>query len=104
MIARAPFDALADVLLAETRGDEVLLLGYYAEDSDFARFNHARLRQAGHVAQRELRLELIDGARLEFADHDVSGRALDERDDAVLGRADDGVDLPVADFLTRLDN
>ena len=56
MITRDAFDTLADALLAEARGGEVLLLGYYAEDSDFARFNHARLRQAGHVAQRELRL------------------------------------------------
>ena len=85
MIARAPFDALADVLLAETRGDEVLLLGYYAEDSDFARFNHARLRQAGHVAQRELRLELIDGARHASADLQLQG---DAQADLALARAE----------------
>ena len=63
MIARNAFDTLADALLGETRGDELLLLGYYGEATDFARFNHARLRQAGHVTQHELRLELIDGAR-----------------------------------------
>jgi hypothetical protein len=49
-------------------------------------------------------IELFDCARLELADHDVSGGPLDEGDDAVLGRADDGIDLPVADFLTRLDS
>lgn len=68
MITRDAFDTLADALLAEARGGEVLLLGYYAEDTDFARLNRARLRQAGHVAQRELHVELIDGARHASAD------------------------------------
>jgi len=63
MNARTRFDALADALLAETATNEVLLLSYYAETSDFVRLNHARVRQAGHVSQHELRLELVIGAR-----------------------------------------
>ena len=63
MTSREAFDDLADALLAEARGAEVLLLGYYAEDSDFVRFNRARVRQAGHVSQAGLHLELIDGQR-----------------------------------------
>ncbi|HEY5789833.1 MAG TPA: metallopeptidase TldD-related protein, partial [Gammaproteobacteria bacterium] len=63
MNERARFEALADALLAQVRGGEVLLLGYYAEHSDFARLNRGRVRQAGHVLQRELRLELVDGTR-----------------------------------------
>ena len=73
MNARANFDALADALLAEAAGNEVLLLGYYAEDSDFVRLNHARVRQAGHVSQRELRLELVCGARHASIDLQLQG-------------------------------
>ena len=73
MNARAGFDALADALLAETAGDEVLLLDYYAEASDFVRLNHARVRQAGHVSQRELRLELVTGARHASSDLQLQG-------------------------------
>jgi len=73
MNARTRFDALADALLAETPTDEVLLLGYYAEASDFVRLNHARVRQAGHVSQRELRLELVTGARHASTDLQLQG-------------------------------
>jgi len=57
------FYELADELIAALAGDEVLLLHLAGEESDFARFNHSAIRQAGHVAQGELSLELIDGRR-----------------------------------------
>ncbi len=85
MITRDAFDLLADALLGEARGDEVLLLGYYAEDSDFARLNRARLRQAGHVAQRELRIELVDGARHASVDLPLQG---DRDADLALARTE----------------
>ncbi len=44
-------------------------------------------------------VELLCGARLELADQDVTGFALDQADDAVLvAVAHDGVDLPMAEL------
>jgi len=79
MSEQEEFFALADALCAEARSGEVVLLSYYAEASDFVRFNRARVRQAGHVAQRDLRLELIDGARHAAADLSLQGDAASDR-------------------------
>lgn len=72
---QSDFNQLADSLFARLTGDEVLLLSFDGEESDFVRLNHARVRQAGRVQQRVLRLELIDGdkhasARLTLAGGD----------------------------------
>jgi predicted Zn-dependent protease len=61
--ARAQFKGLAESLSATCRSGEVLLLSYYGEDSDFARINQSRMRQVGHVSQREVHLTLIRGQR-----------------------------------------
>ena len=71
------FYDLADALFAHLRGDEVLLLSFDGETSDFVRLNHARVRQAGAVAQRSLRLELIDGDRHASASLTLSGTDAD---------------------------
>ncbi len=42
---------------------EVFLAGFLGENSDFVRLNHNRIRQAGHVVQRECRVSLIRGRR-----------------------------------------
>lgn len=42
---------------------EVLLLGLDAERSDFVRFNHGRVRQAGSVEQRTLEVRLLRAGR-----------------------------------------
>ena len=57
------FFALAARLTASLRGNEVLLCNLSAERSDFVRFNHARVRQAGSVEQAYLTLRLIAGRR-----------------------------------------
>jgi predicted Zn-dependent protease len=57
------FFELADFAVGELRGSETLLAGFSAEASDFVRFNRARVRQAGSVAQAFLRLTLIDQGR-----------------------------------------
>jgi predicted Zn-dependent protease len=54
-LAQCTFEGLAD--------REVLLLNLEAEDSDFVRVNRARVRQAGHVRQQVLRVELIRDGR-----------------------------------------
>ncbi len=63
------FFALADVLQAQLQGGETLLLSFDGEDSDFIRFNQARVRQAGSVTRRSLALDLI------AADRHAAGRA-----------------------------
>jgi predicted Zn-dependent protease len=46
-----------------TQPDEVWLLNYRGEESDFARLSRNRIRQAGHVAQHQCHLKLIQGRR-----------------------------------------
>jgi len=57
------FFDLADYSIGQLRGTETLLVGFCGEASDFIRFNHARVRQAGSVTQAFLRLTLIDHGR-----------------------------------------
>jgi predicted Zn-dependent protease len=57
------FFDLADFLTTLLRGAEVFTATLSAEESDFVRFNHGRVRQAGQVTQRRLSLDLIDGRR-----------------------------------------
>lgn len=57
------FYALADHLTTLLKGEEVFTCAFAGEDSDFVRFNQARVRQAGHVAQRSITLDLIEGKR-----------------------------------------
>jgi predicted Zn-dependent protease len=54
---------LADYAIGQLRGTETLLANFAGETSDFVRFNHARVRQAGSVTQAYLRLTLIDHGR-----------------------------------------
>ena len=57
------FFTLADALQAQVHGAETLLLSFDGEDSDFIRFNRARVRQAGSVARRSLALDLSAAGR-----------------------------------------
>ncbi|MDQ3775988.1 MAG: metallopeptidase TldD-related protein [Pseudomonadota bacterium] len=59
--ARDKFDRLMDELERLCLPGEVFLAGFLGEDSDFVRLNHNRVRQAGHVVQRECRVSLIRG-------------------------------------------
>ena len=61
--ARNYFDELAAWAIAQLSGDEVMLASLAGEDSDFVRFNHAAVRQAGSVEQRSMSIDLIDGSR-----------------------------------------
>ncbi|HUD25593.1 MAG TPA: metallopeptidase TldD-related protein [Burkholderiaceae bacterium] len=57
------FFELADHATRQLRGTETLLTTFCGETSDFVRFNRARVRQAGSVAQAWLRLTLIHQGR-----------------------------------------
>lgn len=57
------FHAVSDQLVGLLQKDEVLLGNFSAEESDFVRLNKNQVRQAGHVVQRAIGLELIRGRR-----------------------------------------
>jgi predicted Zn-dependent protease len=57
------FYELSDLLCAGLGRDEVLLLRFEGEESDFVRFNRSLVRQAGTVTQGSVTLELIRGRR-----------------------------------------
>lgn len=57
------FEALVDWLRGAITEQEAFALGYNAEASEFIRFNHAKVRQAGHVQQASLNFKLIDDGR-----------------------------------------
>jgi predicted Zn-dependent protease len=57
------FEALVAWLRSAIKGQEAFTLGYNAEASEFIRFNHAKVRQAGQVQQASLNLKLIDDGR-----------------------------------------
>ena len=67
------FYAIADDLQSLMRGEEVWTASYTAEDSDFVRFNHNRVRQAGSVQQRVVSIDLIQGRRHAAASTTLSG-------------------------------
>jgi len=69
-------DQLAAHALDGLGSDQDLLLWLQAEDSDFVRFNHGRIRQPGSVAQADLQLRLIEGQRHASIELSLSG-ALD---------------------------
>ena len=81
---RERFFDLAGGVLASLRGGEVGSLSLRGERSSFARLNHARVRQAGDVAQDVVELTLVTGARHASAAYTLSGR---EDDDAAMLRA-----------------
>lgn len=57
------FYTLADAIKTHLVGNEVFLCYFEGEQSDFVRFNRAKIRQAGTVEQNYIQLELIDGKR-----------------------------------------
>ncbi|WP_268799235.1 TldD/PmbA family protein [Pseudomonas huanghezhanensis] len=63
MSHHAQFKALVDWLHSAISPQERFTLSYNAEESDFIRFNHAKVRQAGHVQQASVNFKLIDDGR-----------------------------------------
>jgi len=80
---KAPFFALAERLCGERAAGEALLLELAAERSDFVRFNRAKVRQAGSVAQRFLSLRLVRARRQAAATIALAGSG----EDLALARA-----------------
>ena len=57
------FLTIADTLGGMLRGTERFTCAYSGESTDFVRFNRGRVRQAGHVVQRCISVDLIAGRR-----------------------------------------
>ncbi len=73
------FYGLADHVHGRLRGEEISLATFSAEDSDFARFNRATVRQAGRVTQRYLGLDLVVGERSTSGSITLSGDPAEDR-------------------------
>lgn len=84
MSLQSYFYEIADHLRTLLRGEEVFTSSLAAEDSDFVRFNHNRVRQAGAVTQRWLSVDLIEGRRHAGGSCGLSGDR--ETDRARVGR------------------
>ncbi len=67
------FYNLCDCLFKELQQNENLLISFTGEDSDFVRFNHNKIRQAGHVTLRIINLELIMDKRHANIELDITG-------------------------------
>jgi predicted Zn-dependent protease len=57
------FHEVTNTLSGLLRGSEVYLANFHGEQSDFVRFNHGRVRQAGTVETRTLSVDLVRGRR-----------------------------------------
>lgn len=60
---KAYFQQILSAALKQIAQDEIVLINFSGEHSDFVRFNHARIRQPGSVAQQEIQLRLIIGQK-----------------------------------------
>ncbi len=76
------FGALADAIERLRQGGEVTLLSFSGENSEFIRFNQAKVRQIGTVSQGKLTLRLIDGARQAYSTMTVGGQLEADIDEA----------------------
>ncbi len=70
---------LAAYAIGRLRDNEVLLANFDGEDSDFLRFNRARVRQPLSVRQAYLTLELVDGRRHDRTTLAITGQAEEDR-------------------------
>ncbi len=53
------FQRVSEYLFNNLESNEILILNFDAEQTDFVRFNHAKIRQAGNVNQATLTLSLV---------------------------------------------
>jgi predicted Zn-dependent protease len=71
------FFALADFLSTQMRAGEIFTSWFSGEQSDFVRFNHGKVRQAGSVQQRHIALRLIRNGRHASQSLALTGGAAD---------------------------
>lgn len=83
MIDQQYFDTLVTNATSALTGDEILLASSHTESTDFARFNNARVRQAGTVDQTSVDLDLVEGKRHTQATLQLSGETTTDNDRVV---------------------
>jgi predicted Zn-dependent protease len=95
------FHGLATSTCAMARRDEVVLLSISAEQSDFVRFNHGRVRQPGSVSQFTAQVRVVAAGRQCVSTIELQGDAGDgDRLRAAADAARDGLaDLPIDPHL-----
>ena len=57
------FDHSCDFLFPKLQKNEILTCAFTGEDTYFIRFNNGKIRQASHVLQGELQLEMALGSK-----------------------------------------
>jgi len=99
------FETLVAELNKALRTGEQFTLGYSAEQSQFVRFNHAKVRQAGEVSQASAQLRLIRDGRQAEQQVTLSGDAqLDsQRLNTALEQLRQTLPLLAVDPYLRLD-
>lgn len=70
---------MAEVLASALQGEEVLSCYFCGEDSDFIRFNRSQVRQAGHVTQQSISVNLIKDRRQAGVEVTLTGDAAGDR-------------------------
>lgn len=96
------FFELADHAVGLRRGDEVVLVNFSGEESDFIRFNRGLVRQPMSVRQAYLTLTLVDGQRHDTTTLSLCGDGAQDR--AAIAHAIDAMraelpSLPADPFL-----
>ena len=81
------FFSLADALTCELGTEEIFTCWFNGERSDFVRFNHGKVRQAGNVQQRHIDLRLIWDGRQATSTLALTGGA-DDLANAKMALAD----------------
>jgi len=72
------FQELSHKIFQLIKDEEILLLNYASEDSDFVRLNHNKIRQAGNVRQQDLDIDLIIHQKQTNAALQLSGNIDDD--------------------------
>ncbi|QHG67350.1 TldD/PmbA family protein [Pseudomonas putida] len=99
------FEALIADVRQALQADEQFTLGYSAEQSQFVRFNHAKVRQAGEVSQASAQLRLVHDGRQAEQQVTLSGDAQLDRQRLIAAMAQLRQTLPLlaVDPYLRLD-
>lgn len=99
------FETLVAALNKALQTGEQFTLGYSAEQSQFVRFNHAKVRQAGEVSQASAQLRLIRDGRQAEQQLTLSGDPLldSQRLDTALEQLRQTLPLLAVDPYLRVD-
>lgn len=100
----ATFSQMSQYVLDQVRHEETVTLSLVAEQSQFTRFNRAKVRQTGGVRDGELVLTLMAGDRTTFYEVSVTGDFDTDRptvQNALDALRQDIVHLPADPYLVR---